>query len=404
MFIMSFYQDLTASAETLRHKVAVIRLQRLSAPVASLALVGLTILLLTVCLTSSSSVVVSATEVELVEAVETPLLEDPPPPPEEIPPEVQDVHVEFDVPVAPVEQPAAAQQSTPTPTNTVVSMTPSPLVIKGVAARSGGGVGLGSSTRFAGDLTGALYDFKRTSNGQPRKVDYWQDLKALITIKEFKGKGTVPFYTVEKRVYLSHLLVDQTSAEAAPDVFGVKGLMGAKQWVARYQGRIQPETSGTYQFVGHFDDAMIILVNGVVVFDSGWDYIGKQSPVTGWAPKEHIGAYPVFSGQSLVYSTPIPLKADQSLPLTIYIGERPGGKIGGILLVKKLGERYAKAANGQEILPIFATSHLSYTEKERLRTFKKHTFDMKIPLMNTRGVPKPTFTEATDIQVDCGDL
>lgn len=406
MKVVQFFKGLHAPTDSLDYKVSMIQAQRLMAPVSSMVLIVLVLLTLTYFLKINVRHDRNASSIEMIgeeEIVELVNLEPPPEAEKTIETDV-DVMADVQVDVISPNPIGEVVENQPVTLNPPVALSPSPVVLKGISSRGSGGGGLGSGTRVAGDLVGTLYDFKRTADGKPRRVDYWNDLKAIINAKMNRKNAVPNIFHVTKEVYLSHLLVEKMAAEKGPEVFGVAKLMEAKQWIAHYQGRVQPEASGRYRLVGHFDDALVVLINGKVVLDSGWDYIGKQSPVTGWTPRIHVGKYPSFSGQTLTYSDWIELDADKSLPLDIYVGERPGGLIGGVLMVQQEGTTYEKESNGREILPLFCTSHLSYAERDRMRRFPGMRFSMKIPLMNTRGKEKPSLIGKNEIQVDSGNL
>ena len=51
--------------------------------------------------------------------------------------------------------------------------------------------------------------------------------------------------------------------------------------------------------------------------------------------------------------------------IDILVGERPGGFIGGTLLIQQEGKDY-EMQNGRPILPVFSTVRLNQKDKERL--------------------------------------
>ncbi len=392
---------------SIQYKVAVLELQRLGAPVAAIVLPMVLVLVMIVFAGMQSNTKPVVITVVPEKEAEVTRLEDPPPP-EDLPKfdDIEEITVKFDNPV-----PNTVASPTPTPTKQdMVREVPGTLVMKGiVGGREGavvGGGGLGAGARQEGDLLGTLYDFKRDAKGAPRKVDYWQDLKTVIDGK-FSAKAFSGFYKVDRNVYLSHLWVPASPAEIGPKAFGVEGLMEPKGWVAHYTGAVQPEEGGQYRFVGHFDDAMVVMIDGKVVLEAEWDFAGKAG-IMGWAPKEFNQKHPSPTGQSLVYGDWVELSPTQAKRIDLVVGERPGGKIGGILLIQKKGVEYPKASDGRPLLPPFLTSPLSFPERARLEKpeyngFK--VFNMDIPLMNTAGRKKADLRSAgAEVGVDSGDL
>ena len=49
--------------------------------------------------------------------------------------------------------------------------------------------------------------------------------------------------------------------------------------------------------------------------------------------------------------------------LELFVGERPGGMVGGVLLIEQEGVDYAQAADGTTVLPVFAVRPLAETVK-----------------------------------------
>ena len=89
-----------------------------------------------------------------------------------------------------------------------------------------------------------------------------------------------------------------------------------------------------------------------------------------------------------------------------------GGRTGGILLLEKQGETYAKTPNGVPLFPPFCTTRLTFTERQRLEEIADtsntkgghYAFAPKsVPVMNTCGKQSKSMTQ-DDIEVDVGDL
>ena len=250
--------------------------------------------------------------------------------------------------------------------------------------RAGAGSAFGSTNQIKGGLVGSLYDFKRDAKGSPRTPNYWEDLRRMVNGK-LSDRAVRDFYRVPKSIYLSHLFVPYANAEIGPEAFGVGGLMEPKAWVAHYRGTIQPPSSGSYRFVGDFDDALIVMIDGRVVLEVTWDTPGSVGGITGWKPTEHVDAHRCFTSRSFVYGDWVELRNTESRRIDILVGERPGGMIGGVLLVQKKDAPYELEPNGRPILPVFAVSLLSPQERDRIFTYKGLAFDKKVLMMGVAG-------------------
>ncbi len=206
-----------------------------------------------------------------------------------------------------------------------------------------------------------------------------------------------------------------------------KQVKDGSPWVAVYRGKLQPESNGVYRLAGFYDDVLVVRVNGKLVLEFAWTSRnnGANKPTSinsGWVQTDATvaGKHKMrgFQNTPLTYSDWFELRANESVPIEILIGDNGGdgkgaGLTGGILLVEKRGETYAKADDGLPLLPLFTTTRLTFTERQRLEgiadrankaTSKHYAFDMKnVPLMNTCGKKAPSLTQG-DIAIDTGDL
>ena len=89
-----------------------------------------------------------------------------------------------------------------------------------------------------------------------------------------------------------------------------------------------------------------------------------------------------------MYGDWVTLPADQPTRIDILVGEHPGGRVGGVLLLQQEGRGYERAENGRPILPVFTTQHLSAEERNRMRTFSAWRFDPGYTVMAPRA-PAP---------------
>lgn len=406
--------------DTAAYKMARIELQRLAAPVTAVILPVMIIAAL--CMASASRPPEEkAVAVEIaMEAEEMPELEEPPPP--ETEKRSEDVDVDVDLPsveTAAPEPAAPALDQTRPPQNAVLNVR-SPVMIRNIFGRNAvggrGGVGFGFATGLAGDMVGVMYDLKRDGEG---KSLGWNpssnQARYFKYVKEIVEAGLTPaafsrFYKVGKKVYLSHLFVPQTKAELAPKIFQVEGLMEPRGWVAHYTGFVQPRRSGTFRFVGQFDDYIGVLIDGKVVLEATWRSAckGGKQIVSGWEPREHRWAFRAQQqNQYLTFGDWVAFDASRRRRIDILCGECPGGLVGGILLLEEKGVDYKKGPDGRPVLPPFASGMLSMAERRRLRDSGYAFETERIPVMDIKGMGQYASagtTEKDDIQVDAGDL
>jgi hypothetical protein len=233
-----------------------------------------------------------------------------------------------------------------------------------------GGTAFGFSDRLEGDLVGTMYDLKRDARGAPRvSRSYVEDVRTILGGR-MKPQAFSGFHRLPRRLYLSHLFVPYGAATTGPAAFGVQDLMEPTQWVVHYTGELQPRTGGRFRFVGMFDDLLVVAINGRTVLEFLWT--GDPSP---WAPSDFVDAHPCFAGKPLVYGDWVALPDDQPTRIDILVGEHPGGRVGGVLLLQQEGVQYPVEANGRPILPLFTMMPLSAEERERVRTFAEWKFD-----------------------------
>ena len=267
------------------------------------------------------------------------------------------------------------------------------LVDNGVTTRQlqrGQGTQFGHGEGLKGDITGTMYDLKRDRAGSPRTCEYVKDIQHIL--EEKLGKDAFSgFYRVPRPLYLSHLFVPTSPAESGPAAFGVGDLMESRMWVVHYTGHVQTLQAGRYRFVGCFDDLLTVLIDGQVVHEFLWT--GDPSP---WEPKEYVRQHASFAGQPLVYGDWFQLDSMQTRRIDLLVGEHPGGKVGGVLLIQREGEDYAKEPNGRPILPIFALQPLTPDEEAQLANFPGMKFDPRVPVMGARSDWKAAANRARD--------
>lgn len=234
----------------------------------------------------------------------------------------------------------------------------------GGMAQSGGSSAGGAAVPFfgfreskgGGALTGKFYDLKQLKTGKPSNLD--QDHGYPDEISRFVKGGWnesqfEKYFVGPNPLYTTQIFIPKTRAEEGPRAFNLGGRVQPKMWVAVYRGVVIPPESGTYRFVGVADDVLVVRFEGRVVLDAG-----STNP-SGQAPKQF------YAYEGLQMRTDMPwykgcgrgdafqVKAGESYPMEVMIGEWPGGDFKAWLLLEKEGAPYDKDAKGNPILPIF---------------------------------------------------
>lgn len=228
--IIDMFKGLRQPKDSLDYKKAIIELQRLGAPLGSIALFSIILVVMSVMkITAEEKPPVIVTEI--VEAVEPEELEkveeEPPPPPEEIPElteemEVTDVTVNIEAPPTT----DAVQSPSPAPVD-AVAITPSPIQMPGVyASRSTGVRGAKIGAYGLGQTEALVYGFLRYLKMRQNKDGSWDSgtvstgatslaLLCFLAHGETPGKSDEFGDTVEKAI--RWLLNDQIKTEGEID-------------------------------------------------------------------------------------------------------------------------------------------------------------------------------------------
>ncbi|MGN0855104.1 MAG: hypothetical protein ACI4R9_06260 [Kiritimatiellia bacterium] len=373
--------------DTAAYKLARIELQRLAAPISAIVLVALLFVAAVVmtAMTDSDSARPRITIATLDLDIDPIIQEDPPddPPVEPIDPtiDVTDVFAtaEDPKPATPVPLPPA-----PGGAPSQVARTPSPVTLNavvaglpGIGGLGPGGGGFGTEVKGGGgqDVTGCLIgrivDFKSNADGTPRPAysaegTYWKDAKSLVD-QNFSESAFGQFFSPVKRVALTHLWVPPQASENGPKAFGVGDVVKPSGFAVYYTGTLRSATPGRYRLWGYFDDFMLVRINGKTVLDAVWNTGGLSAgKMTGWQTSDRAAVGRVKcpqGGGKMAPSDWFTVDAKHPVEMELFVGERPGGLVGGVLLIEQEGVEYAKAADGTMILPVFASRPLAETTK-----------------------------------------
>ncbi len=256
-----------------------------------------------------------------------------------------------------------------------------------------GGMGLGAMKGMVGmtlfgklggeGMPGVFYDMKQTPDRVPTALaDLASDADFANVIntaagKKFSGKGLDQFFHSTQKMSFTYLLIPYMAATEGPKAFKVDKEVQPRAWMVHYAADIRPPASGEYRFVGMFDDALIVYVNGKPVLDGSWysivDYGGKQK--TEGIRQDFGGPILPGTGNRRCYAGKW-VKMEGLTHIDIVVGERPGGRVGGLLLVQAKKGKYAERADGTPILPVFSTTKPDLGDLARMRDYSASGFEV----------------------------
>jgi len=233
-----------------------------------------------------------------------------------------------------------------------------------------GGVGKGETmfgSMGGGGLQGKFYDLKQSRDKKPSGINatnsgvYYGILKSF-SADEFNPKTVEKFFVAEQGMAFTNLLIPDMSANIGPKAFNVEKEVQPKGWFVHYTGRMVPPEAGDWRWVGRFDDAVMVYVDNRLVFDGSWTTDSKAGVSNAFGNTKCANGQPALAGKWT--------KLSGAFNIDIFVGERPGGTIGGALLVERKGEKYKKRADGTPIIPLFSVVPLSDAVKKRVADFK----------------------------------
>ncbi|HSJ03353.1 MAG TPA: PA14 domain-containing protein, partial [Verrucomicrobium sp.] len=244
---------------------------------------------------------------------------------------------------------------------------------KGMGGGFGSGNGIGGMKGFtgmtffgrAGDtegLPGSFYDMKQDRDRKPLPYsgsfpEYALNIEKAAQ-KRFSPSSLKDYYKANQEVSFTYLLVPANlPAAEGPKCFNAEKEVEPRGWFVHYTGMVTPPKSGTYRFVGFFDDLLIVYINNKPVLDGSW------VPMAGQGERERDPEIrqefkgPSISGARTAYFGKW-IKMNEPFKLDIVVGETPGGLVGGLLMVQNKDEKYEPRADGTPILPLFTTTKL----------------------------------------------
>ncbi len=257
----------------------------------------------------------------------------------------------------------------------------------GIGSGTGGpgGGAFGSTGSRPGALEGRLYDFKQKLDGTRIAYDLadraeFVDRVLRLQRSDFSEASLKRHFQAPTRLYLTHLAIPLSDASSGPEYFGAKDTIAPSGWLAHYQGKLTVARSGTYRFAGLGDDYIGVFINNRMRLAACWGDI--QEMIDGrWEPSEPTGEHTSpFSGMRLVYGDWVTLKAGEVIDFDLAIGERPGGKVGFVLMIEEKDADHRLAPDGRPILPLFTTGPIPDGERSRIvADFGSWEFDWDKP-------------------------
>ncbi|NRB75795.1 MAG: hypothetical protein HRU46_15655, partial [Verrucomicrobiales bacterium] len=235
----------------------------------------------------------------------------------------------------------------------------------GTELKAGGG-GTMFGSRGGEGLVGTFYDLKQTPDGKPTKFaggispgDFY-GLLGEYGKEKFSPSVVEGYYQAKEKMSYTYLLIPDMDAREGPAAFNVEREVEPKGWFVHYSGYVAAPRDGVWRFVGRFDDAVMVYVNDQLVLDGGYRIAtpGVSEPFTSQA---FANGKPAFAGKW------VSLRGQ--FKLDILIGERPGGFLGGGLLVEEKSGDYEKRADGSPIIPVFSTAEFSSKDLMRLADY-----------------------------------
>ncbi len=265
----------------------------------------------------------------------------------------------------------------------------------GAGGGMGSGIGMGGAKGFVGmtlfgklgdeGVPGVFYDLKQNPQreatayaGEIGEGEYAGVINSAAA-KKFTGKSLDEFFRSTQKMSFNYLLVPYMAAEEGPKAFKVDKEVRPRGWIVHYGAQIQPPAPGDYRFVGMFDDALIVYINGKPVLDGSW------YPIVGHGDKRRDEDIRQDFGGPVVPGTGSRhcyagkwVRMEGSTRIDIIVGERPGGRVGGLLMVQAKKARYAERSDGSPILPVFSTAKFSPFDLQRLEDYsgKDRAFEL----------------------------
>lgn len=240
----------------------------------------------------------------------------------------------------------------------------------------GSGVGMGGGKGFApmtvfgragdsGGLAGAFYDLKQNPERKPTGYTKGSFIEVVhqVSAAKFSDDSMKGYYKAKQQMNFTYLLVPNMQASEGPKCFNVEKEVEPSGWFVHYGGTVVPPRPGMWRFVGFFDDLLVVYINNKPVLDGSWVPMAEGYDKDKDMRQDFKG--PAIAGGRTAYCGKW-VSLNEPFRLDILVGERPGGKVGGLLMVQQQNEKYEVREDGTPILPVFTTTKLDTSDNKRL--------------------------------------
>ena len=150
--------------------------------------------------------------------------------------------------------------------------------LSGFKGAGGGGSGpvvkippFGLKSMQAGTFKGELYDLKQTPGGkliEPR-VNFATVMRNFFA-SNWNRAQLRKYFQAPQPLYTTQFYIPWMQAIEAPKAFGVEQQVAPSNWIALYEAKVSPPTSGRYRFIGAADDLIAVRFNNKLVLEAYW--------------------------------------------------------------------------------------------------------------------------------------
>ena len=241
---------------------------------------------------------------------------------------------------------------------------------KGSGGGSGGGEGTGVGIGKGGGrnfvslfgakgasvagLPGTFYDCKQLPSGAASAFSGDESKPAFIDkvlrpfVKNWDVSVLEKFFKAPEQLTTGQIFIPISSADGAPESYGVGGKCKGMRWVAHYKGAVVAPKSGKFRFICFADDSMAVRFNGKTVGDGGYTVLGLPGHLVncGAKPDPKRSLPPgitadTYAGSQNADRVPfrcgdwVDVVKGREYPLEIIISEIVGGRFSGYLLMEE---------------------------------------------------------------------
>lgn len=227
-------------------------------------------------------------------------------------------------------------------------------------AQSGGATTL-FGARGGDGLMGTFYDLTQTKKGNPtNNGSIFGTIVQILQSKDSISKTLDQYFQASEKLSFTHILIPRKEASVAPEIFGVADEVTNYVWCVHYSGKLLPPSSGKWRFKGTFDDAILIWINGKLVFNGGLEgsnSFTRDSPkvrqfdgaldrlgsaMTGKFEWQGVFEFQNPNGGRGATGQWFEVKEGRPFKIDILIAEGGKGWVTGMLFTEKMGEESDK--------------------------------------------------------------